>query len=99
MPRSVFDYGEVVRARNTYTDPSNGTPVDPISVKVEIRAPDGTITTYIYGTNAQLAKVSVGVYQVLITLALTGTYKWRWTGTAADGATVDNDECDSERKF
>lgn len=99
MPRVIFDYGEVVRARNTYTDPTSGAVTDPLTVQVEIRAPSGAVTTYVYGTDAQLTKVSVGVYQVLISMAQTGTYKWRWTAGTANGPVVDNDECDSERKF
>lgn len=99
MPRVIFDYGEVVRARNTYTDPTNNTVTDPSAVTVEVFAPDLTTTTYVYGTDPELSKVSTGIYQVLIPMALTGTYRWRWTATTAEGPTVDNDECDSERKF
>ena len=99
MPRVIFDYGEVVRARNSYTDPTDGTPIDPSAVTVEVRKPDLTIETFIYGTDPELTKPSIGVYQVLITLSQTGTYKWRWTAMTSEGPVVDNDECDSEREF
>lgn len=99
MPKVVHDYGEVVRARNTYTNPDTGAVTDPLTVQVELRKPDGTLTTYVYGTDAELTKISVGLYQMLILLNQTGTYRWRWTATTADGPTVDNDECDSQRKF
>jgi len=99
MPRVIFDYGEVVRARNTYTDPDTGVLTNPSSVQVEVRAPSGTITTYVYGVDSQLTRPSTGIYQVLITLSQTGTYRWRWTAGTANGPVVDNDECDSERKF
>lgn len=99
MARVIFDYGETVRARNSYTNPEDGLLTDPLAVQVEVRSPDGTVATYVYGTDTELTKVSTGVYQVLIPLVQTGSYRWRWTATAADGPTVDNDECDSERKF
>lgn len=99
MARVIFDYGEVVRARNTYTDPTSGAVTDPLTLSVSIRNPSGTITTYVYGTDAQLSKISTGVYQVLITMAQTGTYRWKWTAGTADGPTIDTDECDSERRF
>jgi hypothetical protein len=99
MPKFIFDYGETVRARNTYTDPADGTPVDPIGVSVEVRKPDLTTEVFVYGTDVELTKPSVGIYQVLISLDTTGTYKWKWTATTANGSVVDYDECDSERKF
>lgn len=99
MPRVVFDYGEVVRARNTYTDPDTGDLTDPATVTVVVRKPDSTTTTFTFGVDAALTKVSVGVYQILIPLDQTGTFKWKWTGTATNKVAVDYDECDSERKF
>jgi hypothetical protein len=99
MARVVFDYGETVRARNTYRDPDTGVLTDPSSVTVVVRTPAGVETTYTFGVSSQLTKVSSGIYQLLIPLTLTGTYKWKWTGTAVDKVAVDYDECDSERKF
>jgi hypothetical protein len=99
MARVVFDYGETVRARNTYRDPDTGVLTDPSSVTVVVRVPSGTETTYTFGVSPQLTKVSTGIFQLLIPLTLTGTYKWKWTGTATDKVAVDYDECDSERKF
>lgn len=98
MARQIFGNGSIIRARVTYTDPDSGAVVDPLAVSVVVRAPDGTLTTYIYGTDAELVKSSVGVYYVLITLAQVGTYKWKWTGTATEQAVVDYDECDSEKE-
>ena len=99
MAREIFDFGDVVRAKNTYTNPADGQLVDPSVVQVEVRSPDGTKVTYIYLTDAELTRLSLGVYQVLIPMAQTGSYRWYWTGTATDGNTVDYDECDSERRF
>lgn len=99
MARVVFDYGEIVRARNTYRDPDSGALTDPATVTVEVREPNGTLTTYTYGTDTELTRVVLGTFQILIPLTQTGTYKWKWTATATDKIAVDYDECDSERKF
>lgn len=99
MPRKVFGDGTIIRAKVTYTDPDTGVVIDPNEVSVIVRSPDGALTTYEYGTDAQLVRTGVGLYYVLITLAAVGTYKWKWTGTASEQAVVDYDECDSERKF
>lgn len=98
MARVIFADGSIVRARVTYTDPDTGVVTDPAGVSVVIRAPDGTKTTYIYGTDNELVRESAGVYHVLITLSQVGTYKWKWTGTASEQAVVDYDECDSEKE-
>ena len=99
MARVIFDYGEVVRAKNTYTNPDTGALTDPLTVSVTVRSPNGSTTTYVYGVNAGLTKISTGIYQVLISMSQTGSYRWYWTAGTADGPTVDYDECDSERKF
>ena len=99
MARVVYDTGEVIRARNTYKDADTGSLADPLGVAVNLREPDGTTTTYTYGTDAELTKVSVGLYQLLITLSQAGTYKWYWTATTPEGNSLDYDEVDSVRKF
>lgn len=98
MARKVFANGEVIRARVTYRDPDSGSLVDPATVSVTIRPPSGTLTTYDYGQDAELSKVSTGVYQVSIALTEVGTYKWKWVGLGTQKGAVDYDECDSEKE-
>jgi hypothetical protein len=98
MARDVFAIGETVRARATYTDPDTGALTDPSSVSATLREPDGTLTTFVYNVDPELTKVSTGVYQLSIPLALVGTYKWKWVGTATEKSAVDFDECDSEKE-
>jgi hypothetical protein len=96
--RDVFSIGEKIRARVTYTDPDTDALTDPSSVTVVVRTPAGVLTTYTYGVDAALSKVSAGVYQVLITLSEVGTWKWKWTGSATEKTAVDFDECDCEKE-
>jgi hypothetical protein len=95
MPKDVFNTGEIVRARVTYRDPDTSALLDPGTVSVAVRSPDATIASYVYGTDPEVTRVSLGVYQVSVSLAQTGTYKWKWTGTGTEKAAVDYDECES----
>lgn len=57
--------------------------VDPAGgIKFLIKSPAGITSTYIYGTNIELTKDSVGKYSINLILSTVGVYKYRWeTGT------------------
>lgn len=98
MARKVFADGETIRARITYKDPDTLAVVDPAAVSVSVRTPSGVLTTYIYGTDNEVSKVSTGIYQVSIALSEVGTWKWKWVGTGTEKSAVDYDECDAEKE-
>lgn len=98
MARKVFGNGTIIRAKVTFTDPDTKVVLDPSAVSVAVRAPDGTLTSLVYTVDASLVKTSVGVYYVLITLGSVGTWKWKWTGTAAQKSVVIYDEVDCEKE-
>lgn len=54
---------------------------DPTAVTFKVRVPAGTITTYVYGVDAQLVKSATGVYYVDYTTANEGIHAWRMAGT------------------
>lgn len=54
---------------------------DPTAVTFKIRVPAGTITTYVYGVDAQLVKSATGAYYVDYTTAAEGVHVWRMQGT------------------
>jgi hypothetical protein len=60
-----------------------GVATDPTTVTFKIKIPAGTITTYVYGVDSQLAKDSTGVYHVDWTTAAEGIHAWRMAGTGA----------------
>lgn len=82
----AYDIGDVVRVTETFT--VNGTPTDPSTLTVKVKIPAGTITTYVYGVDAQVVRSSAGVFYVDVTPATPGTYAVRFhgTGAAAPGA-------------
>lgn len=55
-----YPFGTQIDITATFTD--NGTPADPTSVYFDVQEPDGVITTYEYGVDAEVTKSSTGVY-------------------------------------
>jgi hypothetical protein len=69
--------------------------VDPTVVKIQVRTPSGTITTYTYGTDAAVVRASTGHYYLDVDANAAGEWLYRWystgTGQAAkeEGFTVE----------
>lgn len=78
---NTFEIGSMPRLSATFA--VSGTPTDPTTVTFKLRKPDGSITTYLYGVDAQLVKSSAGVYYVDWTTALEGIHIWRMAGAGA----------------
>lgn len=74
-----YTIGTQVRLSATFA--IAGVATDPTAVTFKIRVPAGTITTYVYGTDAQLVKSATGVYYVDHTTAAEGIHAWRMAGT------------------
>jgi hypothetical protein len=84
-----YTKGSVVRIDGPFTDEASAV-ADPAAVLFRFRKPSGAETTYVYGTDTQLVKDSVGNYHADIDADLEGLYYYRmWsTGTgkaAAEG--------------
>jgi hypothetical protein len=91
MPYNTHDYGDLVRLA-TY-DPTDASPtdgfrdellgglIDPDVVKLSVRTPAGTVTTYEYGEDAGVEKDDVGQYHADITVDEKGTWHYRWWST------------------
>lgn len=83
-----FTLGALVRLAVEFN--VNGTPTDPTAVTFKVRVPAGTVTTYVYGTDAQLVKASAGTVirdadgNAVWTAAASGTYYVDYP-TAAEG--------------
>jgi hypothetical protein len=60
---------------------SAGAPTDPTTVTFKITDPTGAKTTYVYNTDAQLVKDSVGNYHVAWLFNLGGEWAYRFEGT------------------
>lgn len=77
---AAYDIGDEVRCSVEFMD-STGTFADPSTVTFKLKNPSGTVTTYVYGTDAQLEKSAVGRYYVDVTINATGIWSYRFEGT------------------
>lgn len=80
-----YDKGDLVRCTGTFTNAA-GTATDPATVNFKMASPSGTVTTYVYLTDAQLVKDSTGVYHVDVDGSVEGTWHFRFYATGSGQA-------------
>lgn len=91
MSINTYDQGDTVPCIGTFT--LEGSPVDPDDVTFHLRGPNLSLS-YEYGVDAELVKVSAGVYRVdfpIPTSGITvaGRWSYRFEGTGANGGAVE----------
>jgi hypothetical protein len=82
---SLYDKGEGVYVRASFTNPSTGDPLDPTVVTLRVLRPSdppGSPTVTVYPT-APVVKVSTGNYEALLVADETGLWQYRWEGENA----------------
>lgn len=78
-----YPEGTLVTAQGTFRN-SAGALADPTTVKVTVRKPDGTTTTYTYGTDSEVVKSSTGIYYInLDTTSNRGLWLYTWWSTGS----------------
>ena len=63
---------------------------DPTTVTFQLKDPNDVITTYVYGTDAEVVKSAVGVYYMDVTVSAAVTWHYRIVGTGACIAAVES---------
>ena len=86
MIRNEYVNSNVIRISVQFRDPDTKALFDPNTVSAKFADPAGTITTYDYGTDAELVKDSTGKYHVDVTVELVGTWFYTFIG---DGSRQD----------
>jgi hypothetical protein len=76
-----------VRIAANFQDESRAD-VDPTTVALKLMSPNGTTTTFTYGTDAELVKANTGDYYVDYSPNMSGRWWFRWetTGTTTASA-------------
>jgi hypothetical protein len=85
----TVDLGDLPRATATFT--VSGTAADPSVVKFSVLKPDGTLTTYVYLTDAQVVKTSTGIYYMNIDASQAGLWKVRAWSTGTGQAALESE--------
>ena len=92
MPLSPGRYypGSAIRLTASFRD-ENGTDIDPDTLKIKAWSPQGILSQYVYGTDANVVRASAGNYYAEVTPDAAGLWRIRWetTGTNATHATED----------
>ena len=89
MAISTYDMGDEVRCTSTFTTASGG-PVDPTTITFKIKDPSDNTTTYIYGTDTEVIKSSVGIYYMDVDADEAGTWWFRCESTGVAKATEED---------
>lgn len=55
--------------------------IDPDTITVKIMSPQGTISSYVYATDAEVIKASTGDYYIDYTPNASGLWHYRWETT------------------
>jgi hypothetical protein len=85
MATSTLYYpGSSIRLRAQFYTDNDTVPTDPSSLYCEIKDPTGSVTTTWYQLDpVSIVRDGVGLYHYDLTLALAGTYYWRFQGLGA----------------
>jgi len=87
-----YDIGDSVRCSAVWTD-ADSTATDPDVVRFKLKTPAGTVTTYVYGTDSELVRDSVGNYHVDVDVtAIPGAWYYRFEGETSGGIGQGADE-------
>lgn len=82
---TTYDRGDLVGVQATFKT-ADGTLVDPTAVTFMVRNPDDRVTTFVYGTDSDLTRISAGFYQCVLDINKAGTWHYRWASTGTGQA-------------
>ena len=85
MTVNHYDKGDLVAVEAVFTD-RNDALIDPTAVSFKIKDPNGNITTYVFGTDAELVRDSLGKYHVDVSPGIDGTWQYRYESTGTGQA-------------
>ena len=88
MAQNTFTVGLKVRVSGTAKVGTTAT--DPTITRFKFRKSEtGTVTTYVYITDAQLVRDSAGAFHVDLSLDTPGVWYYRWEGTGTCEAALE----------
>lgn len=94
-----YDSGDRIRLKTSTAFNVDGVATDPTTITVQIKKPDGTVLTYVYGVDAEVVRDGVGLYHVDINLDQVGTWYYRFAGTGACVAAAETEFYVLESEF
>lgn len=84
-----YELGNTVRLSVQFTDNTTSSSVDPSVVKLDVKDPDGTVTTYTYGDGDDMQRSGTGAYYVDVDVDTEGQWYYRWYSTGTGKAAAE----------
>lgn len=84
-----YDYGDLVLFTGDFTD-ADGDYQDPDNVYFQIKTPSGVTTSYHFGEDEEVNKISTGRYSIELSVNASGYWKYRWYSTGVGQAAEEN---------
>jgi len=81
MTISLYKKGQKVRCSVEFK--VNAVLTDPTAVTAKVKKPGGTVTTYVYLTDAALVRDGAGLFHLDVTTDEKGEWNFRFEGTGA----------------
>lgn len=81
MAYNQHDLGDLVVVNAEFTNAELGGVLDPDVVKLSVRKPDDSVTTYTYGVDAIVVRDDVGQYHADLDVDQSGIWFYRWWST------------------
>ncbi len=98
MAITVYDKGDLVRVSGAFTD-SNSVAIDPDVIKFQQRDPNSDITTFVFSTDAELVRDSLGNYHVDVNANIVGRWWTRFFSTGSGQAAEEREFIVDESRF
>jgi hypothetical protein len=83
MPNEYL-LGNIVRISATFYN--SGTPINPTAVLLRLKKGDNSVSTFVYGTNAELRQDITGTYYMDVPADPVGLYTYNWYSTGTGQA-------------
>ncbi|MEY2632211.1 MAG: hypothetical protein RIR00_865 [Pseudomonadota bacterium] len=80
MAAELWLPGQYARLSVVVSTPG-GLHADPGSLRLLVRAPDGQVDIYVYGSAAEVVREGSGLFHADILLTASGNWTWRWETT------------------
>jgi hypothetical protein len=81
MATQKYYIGALIELRGRFVNPDTSTELDPTAVMCDVLTPSSVTTTYVYGVDVELVKVSTGLYTLSVEATEPGEWQYRWYST------------------
>lgn len=88
-PNQIYYPGDRVYIPATFTDADTDSPADPDTVTFTLKNPNGSLSTFVFGTASEVTKVSTGTYLCGAIVNQAGVYFVKVSGTGAIAKSVE----------